>query len=190
LQFAINEPLSRQTPWFARAYVVCRKIHTYGSSMTSKGYVRNTNMCWFPSGSLRSSPGKTTSSSFCIAYQLPQLTVTGKMYPNTSTPATLANVTLTQPVKLPYPDTISAGLSGSCSCTALVVSTALLSGILGGPILIMGCLLLFRKCWAGRTSLQNDSKESKSKEEEAPQSGRQDPCSRLVYCRGCPLNQH
>jgi hypothetical protein len=111
------------------------------------------------------------------------------MYRKESTPTALANLTVTPPVKLPYLATSSANSSGSCPRTALVISTALLSGILGGALLAMAYTLLFGKCWKGKKTMQNDIKELKSKYEKVPQSGRRNPCNQLVYCRGCGLNQ-
>jgi hypothetical protein len=135
------------------------------------------------------SPLQTAHIHLVLLSRPLQLALSATMYYNGSTPAALANLTLTQPAKLSYLAASSADSSESCSCTALTVSMALLSGILGGAVLFMAGLLLVRKSWMSKKSVQNDNKELKSKYEEVPQSGSQQPCGRLVYCRGCMLYQ-
>ena len=100
-----------------------------------------------------------------------------------------ANLTFTLPLKDSCSTTCSSGPLVPCSRTALVVSTVLLSGILGGALLGMAYLVLFGKCWARRKSMQRGFNDLKSNVEKLPEGERQSPGSRPAYCRSCGLNQ-
>lgn len=120
---------------------------------------------------------------FCASYcQSALIHEIRKMFHSRSTLIALANSTLIQPVKLSYGMASSTDPPCLCSYTALVISTVLLSGVLGGAVKVMAYLLLFGKCSKGRKSMQNDIKELKSRHGKLPQSERQNPYSRVVYC--------